>query len=297
MRIFMKLIVALMLTLVFAAPVLSSPEVCNSFPDNDLYISHLDKSVKGIKEKQFNDSIDLAEKIYKPIFKEKYKADLVVIRKWEDGTVNAYAQQTGKTWKVSMFGGLARHDEATQDGFTAVLCHEIGHHIGGAPKKKTWMSTSWASNEGQADYFSTAKCLKRLFQDKIRVNLREYRKAKTKEQLFAKAACDKTYASTNEAALCYRSAEAGKSLARLLGSLRGNAEVKYITPDPKVAPKTVHSHPPAQCRLDTYFQGSLCDKDFEVYPSSTDAAAGYCVRSESYDSGIRPLCWYKPEAS
>jgi Zn-dependent protease with chaperone function len=54
-----------------------------------------------------------------------------------------------------MFGGLARDPLVTKDGFSAVICHEIGHHIAGAPRK----GFSWASNEGQADYFATTKCL------------------------------------------------------------------------------------------------------------------------------------------
>jgi hypothetical protein len=33
-----------------------------------------------------------------------------------------------------MFGGLARHELVTDDGFMMVVCHETGHHLGGAPR-------------------------------------------------------------------------------------------------------------------------------------------------------------------
>jgi hypothetical protein len=89
-----------------------------------------------------------------------------------------------------------------------------------------------------------------------------------------------------------RSALAGQSLAKLLGSLGGNENVDFITPDKKVVKKTVHSHPQAQCRLDTYFQGGLCDKADSILPSSTDVTVGFCTKKEGYSVGLRPACWY-----
>jgi hypothetical protein len=280
--------------LMLVAPVLSfAHETC--IPENNLYISSNLKSAGSVSEKDFNDAIDELEAIYMPIFKDEYKSKLVVERKWDDGTVNAYAFRRGSDWYVAMFGGLARHPETTKDGFSAVICHEIGHHIGGAPRKGSWMS-AWASNEGQSDYFATNKCLKKLFQVQEELTLKIYHEEKLDEdQKTAELMCQSIHSSELEAAICYRGAMAGKSLARLLGSLRGNADVSFSTPDPSVVSKTDHNHPQAQCRMDTYFQGALCDKDKDLKPSATDAAVGYCMRSESYQVGVRPLCWYKPE--
>ena len=109
----------------------------------------------GVDEDRFNAVIDLAEKAYQEVFKSKGRRLVVVERKWSSGTVNAYAYQRGKTSYVAMFGGLARHPAVTADGFLTVVCHEIGHHIGGYP-----FVNSWASNEGQSDYYATTKCLK-----------------------------------------------------------------------------------------------------------------------------------------
>ena len=44
--------------------------------------------------------------------------------------------------------------------FLFIYCHELGHFIGGAPFKKNPGST-WASTEGQADYWATSVCLRR----------------------------------------------------------------------------------------------------------------------------------------
>ena len=48
-----------------------------------------------------------------------------------------------------------------------------------------------------------------------------------------------------------------------------------------------------QCRLDTYFQGSLCDKDVNDEVDNSDAE-GVCTLAQGYTFGTRPLCWYKP---
>jgi hypothetical protein len=275
------------------APVLGfAHETC--IPENNVYISADMKFTKSNSEAEFHEAIDDLEKLYGPVFKNEYKSELVIERKWDDGTVNAYAFRKGSKWHVAMFGGLARHPETTQDGFRAVICHEIGHHIGGAPKKKSWMS-SWASNEGQSDYFATNKCLKLLFETQEKETLNIYNKEdKDEQELIAKKKCDDLHSNELEAAVCYRGALAGQSLARLLGSLRGNADVKFDTPDPSVVSKTDDNHPQAQCRMDTYFHGALCGKDPHERPSQTDAAVAFCMREDGYKDGVRPLCWYKP---
>src|SRR6478609_9034269 len=66
------------------------------------------------------------------------------------------------TYRVHMYGGLARRPEVTPDGFTLVVCHEVGHHFGGYPFVR---DAYWAANDGQADYFSTLACARRLWQN------------------------------------------------------------------------------------------------------------------------------------
>jgi hypothetical protein len=284
--------------IILASLLFSLTTAASIVPKNDLYIPvNQNKSmlVTGVAdEAEFNKVISDIEAIYKPIFKEKYKANLVVIKKWEDGTVNAYANQSGKNWNVHMFGGLARHAATTPDGFMAVVCHEIGHHIGGAPKINRWGTASWASNEGQADYFATSKCLRKYFEKDREETIKRYEAEASEESSYAKEVCDKANSSLLESAICYRSALAGKSLAVLLGTLGGTPNVSFKTTDNNVVEKTNDKHPKAQCRLDTYFQGALCGVDHIIFPSQSDAAVGFCNRKDGYEIGIRPLCWLKP---
>jgi hypothetical protein len=270
-------------------------------PENDLNIP-VGKSFGGLSEAQFNSSIDRVVAVYEPII-ASMGGNLVVERKWNDGTVNAYAQQSGKTWKVSMFGGLARHETITEDGMSLVICHEIGHHIGGAPKiggssaGGGWWgggagASNWASNEGQADYFATLKCLRKTFLNDD--NSAIVRTLGAPESL-TKACTKANKGDKDESALCIRTGMAGKSVSNLFTALEHGSETKFETPDSKVVSSTNDAHPKSQCRLDTYFQGSLCEISFNEDVSQSDEVTGTCHPSLGHKIGTRPLCWFKPK--
>jgi hypothetical protein len=270
-------------------------------PENNLNIP-VGKAFGGITETQFNSSIDRVVAIYEPII-ANMGAKLSVEKRWSDGTVNAYAQQSGKTYKVSMFGGLARHETITEDGMSLVVCHEIGHHIGGAPKKGGSVSgggwwgggasaSSWASNEGQADYFATLKCLRKTFLNDDNASI--VRTLNAPESLIK--ACNKANKNDKEdSALCVRMGMAGKSVSDLFSVLGKLPATKFETPDAKVVSSTDDNHPKAQCRLDTYFQGSLCEINFNEDVSQTDEVKATCHPSLGHKIGTRPLCWFKPK--
>lgn len=292
---------ALGLTLAGSALACSNDGKDGFLPENNFYIP-VGKSFGGLSEAQFNSSIDRVVAIYEPII-SSMGGNLVVERKWNDGTVNAYAQQSGKTWKVSMFGGLARHETITEDGMSLVICHEIGHHIGGAPKiggsasSGGWWgggasASNWASNEGQADYFAGLKCLRKTFlnDDNSRI-VAALNAPKTLED-----ACKKSAKGDREdAALCIRIGMAGKSVANLFSVLSKLPDTKFETPDTSIVSKTNDAHPKAQCRLDTYFQGGLCEVSFNEDVSQTDEVKGTCHPSLGHKIGLRPLCWFKPK--
>jgi len=274
-----------------------SSEIHNCIPENNLYFSHSLKNKTNITEEEFKKAVSDFQELYEPIFEREYKAKLKIIGNWSNGTVNAFARQLGSTWEVQMFGGLARHPETKLDGFRAVICHEIGHHIAGAPRKKTTTGTMWAANEGQSDYYATAKCLRQFYEleENQQETINIYKKAKnlSEDEQFAMESCKSVYKSEKEKAICFRSALGGKSLARLLGSLRGTPDVEFSNPDPKIAATTDHNHPAAQCRMDTYFQGALCVNDHHELASQSDVTKGYCTVKQEFKIGLRPACWYK----
>ena len=283
----------LIMSLALAAPAFTCTEDGREgiVPENNLKIEVNAKRNGGLTEEQFNAVIDKVEGIYAP-FVEEAGGRLHVERNWTDGTANAYASRYGNTWNVAMFGGLARHETITEDGFALVICHEIGHHLGGAPKKASIWSNTWASNEGQADYFATLKCLRRVFlndDNQEIVNKMDVPATLT-------AACAEAWEDANERAICVRNGMAGDSVAKFFAALRNQEPGKFDTPDEHVVSRTDDNHPAHQCRLDTYFQGALCDVSFNDEVSDTDEVQGTCHGSLGYTSGLRPLCWFKPSA-
>ncbi len=286
---------ALMMATFLTVPAIACDEhgVTGIVEDNNLYIAVGEKNTNGLTEEDFNDVISKVEAIYAPIIEEMGKK-LIIERNWTDGTVNAYARQSGNNWHVAMFGGLARHETITRDGFASVVCHELGHHLGGAPKKKSWWSSSWASNEGQADYFATSKCLRKYMETDDNITMVNNMDVPAT----ATAACEKNFSNESDVAMCLRGSMAGMSLANLFRALRNlTTELKFDTPDSNVVSSTNDNHPAPQCRLDTYFNGALCDVDHYTDVDQSDAKIGTCNRVDGYNQGVRPLCWYKPVAS
>jgi len=278
--------------LLFAALVVSVPALsCTRdgnegfLPENKFNISVNDKAAAGLTESQFNAVITKIETMYAPLVSQ-YGGKLEVVRNWTDGTVNAYAEQEGNLWKVSMFGGLARHRTINEDGFSLVVCHEIGHHIGGAPK----YDQDWASNEGQADYFATLKCLRRVWQSEN--NSEIVKKLNAPKHLVE--TCAKNWQHDEDRAICVRGGMAGDSVAKLFAALRMGEVAKFETPDPKVVTYTYDGHPGTQCRLDTYFQGALCEKTFSEDVAYDSEVTGTCHASAGHSIGLRPLCWFLP---
>ena len=181
---------------------------------------------------------------------------------------------------LSMSGGLARVRGITQDALALVACHELGHLLGGSPQ-----------NEGQADYFATAKCLREIF-------------AQPAARLFsrldaidatARRACRRAFRRTADRGTCMRSAMAAVSAsAATTGWGDDDPAPSLGTPDPFETTVTDDRHANRQCRLDTQFQGALCSKRATEDFSDTDPAAGACTEVEHFSLGLRPRCWYLP---
>lgn len=277
-----------------------SPDGRDGFvPENDLNIPSSIKSINGITREAFDRAIDKVETFYAPVI-SSMGATLSIDRNWDDGTVNAYASQSGKTWKVAMFGGLARHETITEDAMSLVVCHEVGHHIGGAPKKGgsstggwwggSTSAASWATNEGQADYFANLKCLRHAFLNDNNAAI----VAKLTVPAIVTEKCTKANkGNAEETAICIRASMAGKSVSDLFSALSRLPATKFETPDAGVVSRTDDNHPKAQCRLDTYFAGSLCEVSMNEEVSQKEEVKGTCHPSLGHKVGLRPNCWFK----
>jgi hypothetical protein len=263
---------------------------------NNMWIGAHDKAANSMTREQFDRAIDDVEALYNSVVTNE-GANLKVVRNWDDGTVNAFAKRSADTWEVHMFGGLARHETVTEDGFALVVCHELGHHLGGAPRKLDWFGQiRWAANEGQADYWGVSKCFRKLLEkrgDSMAVV------ATMTVDPEVKNVCEAKFgASPEETAICIRSAYAGRSLASLFHALRNLTEdLSFAVKDASEVTSTYHGHPMPQCRLDTYFAASACDVASHIDTDMEDPNIGTCNRQNGDTVGLRPLCWYKPDAA
>ncbi len=94
-------------------------------------------------------------------FEEKVKAilppenDLIVRLEPNNARANAEITKTGNEFSLVVWGGMLGHPSMDRGTFLLLLCHELGHALGGPPLKSRG---GWSSTEGQADYFSTSGC-------------------------------------------------------------------------------------------------------------------------------------------
>jgi hypothetical protein len=148
----------------------------------------------------------------------------------------------------------------------------------------------WASNEGQSDYFAALKCLRKTFLNDDNETI--VSKLNAPETLVK--SCSKQYKDKSDKNICIRVGMAGVSVANLFAALRNNSPAQFDTPDASVVTKTNDAHPATQCRLDTYYQGALCDAGMNEDVSQKEEVQGTCHKKLGHKIGLRPLCWFKP---
>jgi hypothetical protein len=285
--------VALIATLGFTNTTASDTlkTLCSGFiPENTMNIPVGMFDAGGITEKEFNDIMDRVEKLYTPDI-TKLGDTLQIKRNWTDGTVNASAQRFGNTEVLNMYGGLARHPSITVEGFALVVCHELGHHLGGAPKVNGRFGSNWATNEGGADYYATLKCLRRFFAEDDNAPIL----AHANLDPLVISTCQSQFTDQKDQMICMRTSMAGQSVADFFQvAKKEKTPPSYGTPDTSVVRKTNDAHPATQCRLDTMFAGFTCHVPESEPNDKTDYRRGSCY-SPNDTIGVRPLCWFAPD--
>lgn len=241
----------------------------------------------GLTEKQYNDVTEQFLEKFKPEA-DRLGVKLAVDRHWSDETVNAWVRMDQKLLTITTYGGLARHPAITPDGYALVLCAEAAALFGGTPKVSQGY---WIVMTGQRDYYSTLKCLRRVFADDD--NVAAVRRIEV-DPLVARR-CKREFAQVNDQLICQRSSMAGLSAALLFHDLVHDGEKlpSFKTPDPTEVDRTGPDHLTSQCRLDSYFAGALCHVDVNTPVSEANERQGVCNDDED-EFGARPRCWYRP---
>ncbi|CAN0160622.1 unnamed protein product, partial [Chrysoparadoxa australica] len=158
-------------------------------------------------------------------------------------------------------GGMARYHLITEEGFIATLCHEAGHLFAGSPHRQE------ISLEGQADYYSTMKCMEEVF-ERLGYN-------SSKSDLEC------------EGKFCEERLKGARSLTSYYAEISKVPAPSLSTPDLTIVRRTITNHPKPQCRFDTMVAGIRCsNRDPFSYDNTSEGACG--------QSGQRPLCWFNP---
>lgn len=257
----------------------------------------IQKNIKSISlgredatEENFNRIIDDITGLYKEPLSQ-YSGILQIKKDWKSETNNAYAMSFLGYWKLMFYGSLFRDPLMTDDAFAMVVCHEIGHLLGGAPY---YNGPGRASVEGQADFWATSVCFRKYMTIAPgRAPFKLHNKVKSN--------CDLQYHTVQDREICYRTGQASLETAEFLYS---NSEQDWPSLESKPLPKigyTNQGHPQSQCRLETFLAGSLC-----IYDESDEARVNRIHKSDLVTSSLclnerkemvekRPGCWFHPD--
>jgi hypothetical protein len=241
----------------------------------------------------YNAAFTKVRNIYTPIFLTQGYT-LLLEGDWNNAVEEAYSttkKNNPNRRKVYVSGGFARKPLMTKDTLLSTLCHEIGHHLGGYPK---YPNTSWpASSEGQSDYFATAKCLKLVMTDEQVTNEEVANKSAVPE--FVKDDCTKQFETKDAQNLCVRLAIVSERMVKTLKHEDLESFFYLGGFDNSTTDIMQYSHPEAQCRLGTLYQGALCNVNPNISFSDTEELTGSCHPKNGHDVGARPLCWFLPK--
>jgi len=235
----------------------------------------------AISKDAFDQVLDLVEDAYSQDFLAQNQR-LRVDRYWESEHEKASAWKEedikGETSSIRLDGGIARHIEITKDAFLLIVCHEVGHHIAGAPR--IWKF----SVEGQADYFGASECMRRLLPLVSEDDQVPY----TPAAKIVRSKCARVFADQDERALCIRIAWAGEALSRFFADHKKVPSPNFEIRDQTIVVGVMSGPASPQCRLDTYLAAALCDQ-----ASNVDAAPGQQWLCQGADNpAARPACWF-----
>jgi len=254
-------------------------EMKSSFLPPHGLTSPLNEWDNGYTEAEFENIISIIKKIYGPLMAKKGGV-LKIKKDWRDGAVNAFAWREGDEYWLEILGGMARYSLVTEDAFVTVICHELGHLLGGLPKDGR------ISNEGQSDYFATLKCTRKIFP---LLNQKKYF-----NDYLPREMCQQVFEQELAINNCVRGHFSAKALGTLYAKIAKVKAPDFHTPDQSKVKRTSYNHPKPQCRLDTIVAGSLCviNKDDPIsYKNYKD---GSC-NADLQKVGFRPRCWYRPQ--
>ena len=200
----------------------------------------------------------------------------------ETALPNAFAaKQTDGTWEVTVTDSLLSLEEQTKSTLAIILCHEVGHFLGGEPYvvgiQLTPAVRSRApkkmSCEGQADYFATSECLKTLTQKipNLFSDNRGILNPLIAQECNQNEACLESMAASHQTVLVYQRILKEMNIAEgFFGRLNNDRTDRVLN--------SVGEYPSLDCRYETFVNGTLC----------SGLSENECLDAK----WARPACWF-----
>jgi len=274
----------------------------------------------SISQNDFNNLIKNFQELFSPMVKKLTGKDLKIINGWsvfkfDEGGFNPNMDyNSNKSPEIFMPGGFAKRTSSSIT-LELVMCHELGHIIGGAPLDiiENEYGEFKISSEGQADYWS-GSCLRKLWANRDLSSI--ISSFPDKEFLsFHQDQCSKVYVDNDQGTnICIVTALAGfdfidiarkvteqfisyeKSISHNLveeeryteeefDSLRKDLMVDFFNRDSNVVESSIvgaGTYPSTQCRFDSIISGALCKKHLNN---------GNCEQTD-LQTALRPQCWF-----
>jgi hypothetical protein len=228
------------------------------------------------------------------IYADLYPGEKPILFIHQDTNLGDPSATLSNSARVVMISkGFLDNRKLNADGQLFTLCHELGHHYGGAPKRyKTSMESmlskddnpfSWSSAEGQSDYYAAAKCARLVF---ALDSLTAQPKAQDVSPI-VRDLCNQSFSTELEQRICYRINLAGLNMLEAYNTK--NEVFGYgKKAEPLIEKGVLSGHPHKQCRLDTILAGSLCSVPAREKPDDVNPDIGFCKDEVSK----RSACWF-----
>ncbi|MBY0412566.1 MAG: hypothetical protein K2Q18_00300 [Bdellovibrionales bacterium] len=148
---------------------------------------------------------------------------------WESPYFGAGISFYNDIYRLMILGGTTRVPDMTVNAYVALICHELGHLLGGLPYQ-TIPHAQWSSSEGQADFFAASVCLPKYFAKTLSVEDQKKIPAKIEKAGF-------------EMMWAFRKFDSSGSSSKL---------IRYKKDETKVSETLINLYPSIQCRYENF---------------------------------------------
>ncbi|MEN0060056.1 MAG: hypothetical protein AAGB31_14540 [Bdellovibrio sp.] len=218
--------------------------VGHSFSQEGVFFFPPEKATLGLNENEYNELIHYFQKTYTAQVLKTTGKPVIFQKAWQNPYFNGSIESKEHFFQIHLWGGTARTQGASPVVMAGILCHELGHILGGEPHEIIENRT-WSSVEGQADFFATKECLPTFLKNHSRFALNPSRYFIEKCQ--NNNSCAQTLQAAWDLTLFFQTYDSQKS-----------PTPDIHRPAPPAKELLRNAYPSLQCRWDTFVAGALC---------------------------------------